>query len=182
MPSPKPRGHLRRDGATPFRSRPPGMSDQAMARVLARLDKLGGGADSPWPDQVAAHLSIDPMLTDDTLAGRFNVSAALVARVRANMAAGRPPGRGIDHDAEYPAQEPSRAAPGPAGTPEPVAAVSGAYVRNDSDIAPCSIFDGMPRFLVTAADGTVTRFDRYRPAMVAKVRAGPGATITVEEP
>jgi hypothetical protein len=172
MPGPNRRGHIsNRASAGPFRVRPPGMPDRAIVGVLKRLDELGGGADSPWPEQCAAHLSIDPMLTDDTLAGRFNVSAALVARVRANMAAGRPPGRGIDHDAVYPRQEPSRAARRPAGTPEPVAAV-----------VPCSMFDGMPRFLVTAADGTVTRFDRYRPAMVAKVRAGPGATITVEEP
>jgi hypothetical protein len=38
----------------------------------------------------------------------------------------------------------------------------------------------MSTFRVTAADGTVTVYDKHRPAMVGKVRAGPGATITVE--
>jgi hypothetical protein len=180
MPTPNKRGHLsNRATAQPFRARGTGMPDRRIARLLARLDELGGGATSPVPDRIAAHLSIDPMLTDETLAGRFNVSAALVARVRANVAAGRPPGRGIDHDAAYPAQEPSRAVPGPAGSPEPVAAVSGAYVRNGGKFEPPL---AMPRFRVTAADGTVTVHDKYRPAMVAKVCAGPGATITVEEP
>jgi hypothetical protein len=85
------RGHLSRDGSVPFRDRPPGMSDRRITRLLDRLDQLGGGADSPWPEQCAAHLRIDGLLSDAALADRFNVEAADVARVRANVAAGHPP-------------------------------------------------------------------------------------------
>jgi hypothetical protein len=57
-------------------------------------------------------------------------------------------------------------------------ALSGAYVP---DVVPCSIIAaGMPRFRVTATDGSVTIYDKYRPAMEGKVRAGPGATLSVE--
>jgi hypothetical protein len=181
------RGHLSRDGSVPFRDRPPGMSDRRITRLLDRLDQLGGGADSPWPEQCAAHLSIDPLLTDETLAGRFNVSAALVAYVRANVRAGRPPGRGIDQDT--PAQggrEPPQPTSAPGDTPEPSEANRRAHERSqappEAHVVPCSTWAAMPRFRVTASDGTVTVHDKYRPAMVAKVRAGPGATITVEQP
>jgi hypothetical protein len=154
------------------------MGDQAMARVLARLDKLGGGAESPWPDQIAAHLSIDPMLTDETLAGRFNVSAALVARVRANVAAGRQAGRGIDHDAAYPAHEPSQPVPGPADTPEPGAVVSRASVRNGSN--PCDIAALMPRYRLVSATGETHRGLTYGEARVLRHRVG--GKLTVEGP
>jgi hypothetical protein len=48
-------------------------------------------------------------------------------------------------------------------------------------MAGCAALDAaMPTFRVTAPDGTVTLHNRYRPALAAKVRAGPGATITAE--
>jgi hypothetical protein len=92
VPAPGKRGRIsNRAGSVPFRDRGTGLSDRAMVRVLARLDELGGGTDSPWPEQCAAHLRIDGLLSDAALADRFNVEAADVARVRANVAAGHPP-------------------------------------------------------------------------------------------
>jgi hypothetical protein len=177
VPPPGKRGRIsNRVGAAPYRSRPAGMSDRRIDRVLDRLEKLGGGADSRWPEQVAAHLSLDPMLTDETLANRFNVSAASVAQVRGNIAAGRPPGRRIPH-ARIPAVEPPGPASDPPARPAPSAPASGAHGRCGATLA------HLPTFAVVTATGeTVASGLQYRPAMVARLHAGEGAHLAVEEP
>ena len=84
-------------------------------------------------------------------------------------------GRGIDPAAHLP-QDGPQTAPRPEGTPERSEARERLSVRNHSDVTRCAT--GMPTFRVTSPDGTVATGLAYRPAMIAKLQAGPGATIT----
>jgi hypothetical protein len=176
MPSPKPRGHLRRDGAAPFRSRPGTASPAAMARLLRRLQELGGSAAASIPEQVAAHLAIDPLLTDATLAQRFSVDEPLIARVRANIASGRPPGHGLLAESPpdrpgAPETGPERAGvpPGPPGPPRAAQPLSCGELRAS-----------LPTYTVTGDDGTVHSGLRYREATImAKTYGG---RLVAEQP
>jgi hypothetical protein len=102
MPSPKPRGHLtNRSTSAPFRDRGSGADDQEVAGWLDRLDRLLSKTAATVPEQIAAYVRLDPDLPDSEIArsvrgvrGRRD-AAALVARVRGNLAAGHDPGRGL---------------------------------------------------------------------------------------
>jgi hypothetical protein len=137
VPAPHRRGHLsNRSTAAPFRDRGTGLSDRAIARTLDSLDRVD--ADASVAEVVAAYLAMDVPMTDAEiaaavrgLAGRPDAEA-VVARVRANMAAGHDPGRGIAPTpaTETGGQEAPRATTGPVATPERSPAGTGAYARS----------------------------------------------------
>jgi hypothetical protein len=179
VPAPGRRGRIsNRVGSVPFRDRGTGLSDRGVASILDKLDRALPELDTSIDSLIAAHLRQQPELTDDAIVCRIHGldDPARVARVRGLLAAG--------HDPDTPGvntrhlEGPTRAA-GSSTPPEHSAARSGTHARCGATLAPAAT-PAMPSFLVTAPDGTVTRHDKYRGAMIAKVRAGPGATIAVE--
>jgi hypothetical protein len=104
MPAPHKRGHLsNRDGAAPFRARPPGLSDHGAASILGKLDRQLPELETSIDSLVAAHLRQHPELIDDDIARRIRGldDSARVARVRGMLAAGHDP----DAEPAYSAQD-----------------------------------------------------------------------------
>jgi hypothetical protein len=101
MAAPNRRGHLQRERSAPFRDRGSGADEREVDKWLRRLDRALAETDASVPELVAAHVRLDPEMGDREitlrvvgLRGRPD-GEAIVARVRANLAAGREPGHGL---------------------------------------------------------------------------------------
>jgi hypothetical protein len=173
MPAPSPRGHLsNRKTPPPFRSRPRGMKDGQITQVLGKLDEALPPLEVSIPSTIAAFLRLHPEMSDSDVMRRIRGldDVAEVQRIRGLLAAGRDPDRPPDRRDE----------PESVSATRPVAAEPPVQVRASS--AHPGVAVAMPTFAVTAPDGSViARGLRYRPAMVAKVSAGAGATLSVEQ-
>jgi hypothetical protein len=126
------------------------MSDSSIARTLRKLERADAKPASVV-ETAASFMRLNPRLTDDDIASGLQCDPALVARVRGNLAAGRPPTHGLErpslraHGPE-PASEPP-----PRSTPALPAAGATAPPRACGDPWP-----GRPTYTVTLPDGTVT--------------------------
>jgi hypothetical protein len=174
MASPNRRNHLtNRTTPAPFRSRPGGMGDQAIARELARLDRRAGRPSST-AERIAAWVALETRLSDGEIADALGVPVEEVALVRARVLAGRPPevtgGPGA-----------AQANAGSVDTREPVQAVRRTQERSDEKVAGCATLAlSLPTFAVVGPDGTEVGGFSYRGAMVHRARYG--GELRVEGP
>jgi hypothetical protein len=98
MPAPNRRGRVsNRPGPAPLRNRPRGVTDQDIRSTLKKLDR-GEAKPASVADTAASFIRLNPRLTDADIAEGLQCDPPLAARVRANLAAGRPP----DHGASGP--------------------------------------------------------------------------------
>lgn len=147
------------------------LSDAEAARVLRKLGRAVPG-DVSVPEAVAAHLRMDPGLSDDEIVARIRGldDSALVARVRANLAAGHPPGHGLSTEAEQ-AQQPAkpRAWVKPA-QPPPVPSTPPPRPRTQPATVDWATM--MPRFEVVAPNGTRHEAATFEQARYLRARVG----------
>ena len=98
MPPPGRRAQIsNRAGPAPFRNRPRGVTDQAIRSTLKKLDRADAKPGSV-AETAASFIRLNKRLTDDDIAEGLQCDPALVAQVRGNLAAGRPPGHGLAAD------------------------------------------------------------------------------------
>jgi hypothetical protein len=135
MPAPNRRGRVsNRPGPAPLRNRPRGVTDQDIRSTLKKLDR-GEAKPASVADTAASFIRLNPRLTDADIAEGLQCDPPLVARVRANLAAGRPP----DHApaARHSAHTHRRAPlPSPRPQPAPPAAQAVAPPRACGDQCP----------------------------------------------